>query len=379
MKPLTKSLGSLKMYALRRNGLLEVMELQRRWRHDTSWRGNLLAAIYLVSRGHLNQRFLIRSSISVLIGLGPHGLVADESGASKAKAPQLLMTWGRKGVDDGEFNVPIGIAINADDRIFITDFRNRRVQEFSSCGKFLNSFSVPGNPSGIAIDSRGRIYVAQFGEDCISVHHASGKHLRRWGQKGTDDGEFHQPAGLAIGPDGSVFLADDVNRRIQKFDANGRFLAKWGEPGTGPGQFGGPEASKLPPGFRTSGPNFLVVDDSGNLHVTEGRGGRVQKFTVSGRFLGAWGSNQTGVGNFGGHSTLPGPTGIAIDPKGRLWVAATNNRVQLFSADGKYIIGFGSEGSEPSQFRTPHGLAVDKVGHLYVVDTRNHRIQKFAP
>jgi sugar lactone lactonase YvrE len=54
--------------------------------------------------------------------------------------------------------------------------------------------------------------------------------------------------------------------------------------------------------------------------------------------------------------------------------------VQLFSAAGEYLGGFDSltAGSELGQFHTPHGLALDSAGNLYVVDTQNYRIQKFA-
>ena len=60
-------------------------------------------------------------------------------------------------------------------------------------------------------------------------------------------------------------------------------------------------------------------------------------------------------------------------------MGATNSRVQLFTSDGRYLGGFGGRGSEPGQFHTPHGLALDSRGYLYVVDTQNSRIQKFDP
>jgi hypothetical protein len=62
-----------------------------------------------------------------------------------------------------------------------------------------------------------------------------------------------------------------------------------------------------------------------------------------------------------------------------VWVSATNNRVQFFSGEGKYLTGFDKEGDGPGEFRLPHGLAVDSKGHPYVVDSSNYRVQKFAP
>ena len=63
----------------------------------------------------------------------------------------------------------------------------------------------------------------------------------------------------------------------------------------------------------------------------------------------------------------------------RVWVSSLNDRVQLFTPEGKYLLGIGGTGKEPGQLARPHGMALDSKGHLYVVDTRNSRIQKFAP
>src|SRR5262249_33564251 len=66
-------------------------------------------------------------------------------------------------------------------------------------------------------------------------------------------------------------------------------------------------------------------------------------------------------------------------PGGRLWVSAVSGRVQQFTPDGVYLRGVGGEsGDGPGQFRAPHGVAADGRGHLYVVDSYNHRVQKFA-
>src|SRR4051812_563475 len=66
------------------------------------------------------------------------------------KTPRFVLEWGRHGSENGEFNFPIGIAINRADEIFVTDFYNARVQKFSADGKFLAAFPVSPFPGGIA-------------------------------------------------------------------------------------------------------------------------------------------------------------------------------------------------------------------------------------
>ena len=304
--------------------------------------------------------------------------------------PRFVMGWGRQGSENGEFDFPIGIAVTRSDSILVTDFTNARVQEFSSDGRFLHAFSVSLFPGGIALDQDGNIFISHAGippsrydhprqRDKIAVFSASGKPLREWGQFGTGDGEFDMPGGIAISHDGRVYVADQCNRRIQVFDTEGKFLTKWGHKGFLPGEFGG---NPHPKAF-FAGPSFLALDREGNLFTTESTLGRVQKFTPDGKSLLAWGDNQDVPGRFGGYFTgfqqknMQGPTGITIDAKGQLWTNSIGGRIQLFSEQGDYLDGFGEEGTRAGQFYAPHGIAIDNQGSLYVVDSFNHRIQKF--
>jgi sugar lactone lactonase YvrE len=209
----------------------------------------------------------------------------------------------------------------------------------------------------------------------ITVYDPKGKQIREWGGVGKKSGEFQQPGGIAIGLKGLIYIADQVNRRVQVFTPEGKFARMWGEYGVGHGQFGGNEN----PASRTGGPNFVAIDRKGAVYTTEASVGRIQKFTPEGKYLHSWGSNGAERGGFGGRPrNLPGPICIALDHSGRVWVSSTNHRVQQFTPEGKFLQLLGDHGTAPRQFETPHGLAFDSKGCLYVCDTQNARIQKFS-
>lgn len=313
------------------------------------------------------------------------------AGEPEAPAPRFVLEWGKQGTEPGEFHFPIGIAINEADEVFVTDIYNNRVQKFSTEGKFLASFAVPRYPGPVALDAGGNLYITHFGSakakderlpDKVTVHTAAGKLLREWGKTGTGDNELRFPGGIAITRQGHVYVADQTNHRIQVFDRQGKFLFKWGEYGDEPGEFGGKSGRDS----RTGGPQFVALDSAGNVWTTESANGRVQKFTAEGKYLLSWGDNENKAGSFGGTFTgfkdrktnLQGPVGICIDKQDRVWVSAVSGRIQQFSPEGKFLRGFGEEGTKPGQFYAPHAIAFDSRGNLYVVDAFNHRVQKFA-
>ena len=109
----------------------------------------------------------------------------------------------------------------------------------------------------------------------------------------------------------------------------------------------------------------------------------MQQLSPEGRPLAVWGDKGDQPGGFGSYMTRYakfsfGPIGIMVDKYDRVWVSSLNDRVQMFTPEGKFVLGIGGHGTEPGQFHRPHGMAMDSHDYLYVVDSSNHRIQKFA-
>ena len=89
-------------------------------------------------------------------------------------------------------------------------------------------------------------------------------------------------------------------------------------------------------------------------------------------YLSQFGSQGNGDGQF------DGPSGVAIDSSGNIYVVDTNNhRIQKFNSEGVYLSQFGSEGNGDGQFAWPRDIAFDSAGNIYIADNVNYRVQKF--
>jgi DNA-binding beta-propeller fold protein YncE len=98
---------------------------------------------------------------------------------------------------------------------------------------------------------------------------------------------------------------------------------------------------------------------------------RIQKFTADGKFITMWG--RSGLAE--DMTSFYGPRGIAVDSQGKVYITDTGNkRVVVFDSNGNPITQFGSVGIDPGFFDEPVGIAVGKDGRVYVADTWNQQV-----
>jgi DNA-binding beta-propeller fold protein YncE len=172
-------------------------------------------------------------------------------------------------------------------------------------------------------------------------------------------GMFVVPHGMHVDRDGNVWVTDasdgtntvkNKGHQVIKFSPDGRVLMTLGKPGV----YGdGPDVFNRP--------SDVIVAPNGDIFVADGHGGasnsRIVKFSRDGRYLATWGGRGSGRGQ------LDVPHSLAMDSRGRLFVADLNNfRVQGFAQDGTFLF-------EWTQFGMPGGVFIDRNDMLYVADS----------
>jgi tripartite motif-containing protein 71 len=172
------------------------------------------------------------------------------------------------------------------------------------------------------------------------------------------EGVMRFPQAVAVGPDGSVYVADQNSHVVQVFGPDGVFRREVGIAGTRPGQLGAVGA------IAVAADNTLLVADGAN---------RIDRFDAGGQLLNSWGGGGSGVGQFrfgagGGNSAAAGG-GLAVSGNTVYVVDTGNDRIQRFALDGSH----GTVIVPPGQLANPRGIAVHG-SRLLVADDQHHRL-----
>ena len=165
------------------------------------------------------------------------------------------------------------------------------------------------------------------------------------------------PHGLHVDREGNVWVTDGLGKdgkghQVFKFSPDGKLLltlGKAGVAGAGPDEFNAPSA--------------IVVAPNGDIFVGDGHGretnARIVKFSRDGRFIKTWGRKGSGPGE------IDTPHALAMDSRGRLFVGdRNNNRIQIFDQDGNLL-------DQWTQFSRPSGLFIDRNDVIYVADSES--------
>ena len=162
------------------------------------------------------------------------------------------------------------------------------------------------------------------------------------------DDLFDNEHGLAVDGDDNVWVTDANTHVVQKYSPDGELLQTLGIEG---------EAGEDEERFNK--PTDVEVGPDGSIYVTDGYGNnRVVKLGKDGKFVSAWGTKGTGSGEF------DTPHGIAVDGEGRVYIADRgNSRLQVFDGDGKFLSEWKSD-----ELGRPWGVDITADGNVVVAD-----------
>jgi len=141
---------------------------------------------------------------------------------------KLLLSWGGPGYRPGEFRLPHNIAVDKQERVWVPDRENSRVQIFNSSGKFLDQWENFIRPTDVCFDDEGNVYVSEL---ClqVSIFSPNGKLLARLanGRQEKDPAKalFVAPHAIALDSRGDIYVGD-VSWTHSKIDRGANVLRK---------------------------------------------------------------------------------------------------------------------------------------------------------
>ncbi len=235
--------------------------------------------------------------------------------------------------------------------------------------KFDRVVAGVGRPIDVAVSPDGsKIYaIESYGSYAVKVFDSKGKPLADAVPPHTTEGT-RQPMAIATAPDGAVYVTDRVLRQVLIYNADGTFREVF-----------------RPVGFGDWAPLGIAVDEDGLVYVTDTldipgqpqtpetpgtpaiERHRVYVFNPDGSLVRWFGQKGAGA------KELMFPEHLAIDGKGRIWVADVTG-VKVFDSEGNYVFRLGAEGDAGTSL--PGGLAY-AGGRMYVTDVTNHRAMVF--
>ena len=264
---------------------------------------------------------------------------------------------------------PTGVTVTeAGDRVYIGETAGEQTARmFDGLGNQLGQLLPPLSTGSDHVPTyaarnpqTGEVYVSDRLAAAIYIYDAQGTYQRA--VTPPTDVVAWQPLGMTFDAAGNLYVTDvgELPHRIRVIDPSGRQIRVLG----------------LEDGLNF--PNGVAVDGNGNVYVTDGNNGRLLVFGQDGGIVARVARGQ-GAGNLGL------PRGVAVDGQGRVYVVDASGHMVLVygqyeegTSRLEYLGSFGSQGVGDGQFSYPNGIAVDGRGRLYVADSMNDRVQLWS-
>lgn len=287
-------------------------------------------------------------------------------------APPAILFAISGGPGELALNKPLDVALHPNGNIYVTTgtekYGQGRVEVFAPSGEFQFTFSAAADgilqaPQSIAINSDGNVYVSDKRRKAIFVFTEKGKFISELKPNGDKEYKW-DPMGLAFDKSDNLYVTDTyADHQVIVLTRTGKLKLKFGSTASA-----GKKGEYLGKFFF---PNDVTVDnDNKNIYVADSNNRRVQVFSAEGKYLRVI-------------ETAGLPRGIFVDTNARLYVVdALGHDVSVFKktapTEPTAMTVFGGQGVELGQMLYPNGMTAEKDGRrVYVADRENDRIDVF--
>jgi trimeric autotransporter adhesin len=304
---------------------------------------------------------------------------------------------------NANLNKPRGLSIDKTGNFYVADTNDNRIRIVTAgtIGTFAGTggrgFQGDGStaltallagPNGVFADAKGNVFIADTGNQRIREVTKGTINTVLGGGDGGDGAstaaQFANPDGVALDSANNYYIADTSNNRVREVSGNTvQTIA-----GNGLNGYSGDGGSAL--NAELSSPAALVIDGSGNVLIADTNNRVVRE--VSGGNINPFAGNgspctPTGICGDGGSAVdanLTGPTALAIDKSGNIFIAdPSTQRVRevsngiITTVAGNGTAGYKGDGSlaTSAELDRPTGVVVDGSGNIYIADAGNNVIR----